>query len=86
MSRAKVTKIQVWVDGKGPIEIDPAKAAAIFFTDHAVQDILDPFYKSGAGQGLGVDAINVWNTAISGKEPAYLLKIPECGIITPPTS
>lgn len=82
MSRAKVTKIQVWVDGKGPIDIKPEETAAIFFTDHAVQDILDPFYKTGAGTGLGVDAITVWNTTTaSGELPPYLIKIPQCGII-----
>jgi len=83
MSRAKVTKIQIWVDGKGPIEIDPAKTAAIFFTDHAVKDILAPFYARGAGKGLGVDAMAVWNpTTATVEEPAYLIKIPECGIIS----
>ena len=82
MSRAKVTKIQVWVDGKGPINIDPDDTAAIFFTDLAVQDILDPYYKTGAGAGLGVDPVAEWTTpTASGKEPAYLLKIPQCGII-----
>jgi hypothetical protein len=83
MSRATVTKIQVWVDGKGPINIDPDDTAAIFFTDHAVKDILAPFYAGGgAGAGFGVDPITVWNTTTaSGKEPAYLIKIPQCGII-----
>jgi hypothetical protein len=84
MSRAKVTKIQVWLDGKGPIDIDPAKAAAIFFTDQAVQDILAPFYApGGAGAVYGEDPIAKWNTPTSsGELPPYLLKIPQCGIIT----
>jgi hypothetical protein len=82
MSRAKVTKIQVWVDGKGPINIDPNDTAALFLTDQAVQDILAPYYATGAGAGLGVDPLAEWNTTTaSGKTPAYLLKIPQCGII-----
>lgn len=84
MSRPKVKKIKIWVEGKKKADvIDPAKTAAIFFTDQAVQDILVPFYgPGGKGAGKGVDAMTLWNTTISDKEAAYLIKIPECGIIS----
>jgi hypothetical protein len=79
MSRAKVTKITLEIDGKDTIEIDPNDTDALFFTDQAVRDILAPFYSTGAGSGTGVDPDSKWNTPdTSGILPAYLRKIPDC--------
>jgi hypothetical protein len=83
MSRSQVTKIQLWVDGKGPIDIDPANTDAIFFTDQAVRDLLAPYYSTGKGAGRGIDPLAEWNTTTStGMEPPYMIKIPMCSVIT----
>ena len=83
MSRPKITKIQVWIDGKGPIDIDPANTDAIFFTDQAVRDLLAPYYSTGKGAGRGIDPLAEWNTTTStGTLPAYMIKIPMCSVIT----
>jgi hypothetical protein len=83
MPRPQITKIQIWVNGKGPIDIDPANTDAIFFTDQAVRDILAPYYSTGAGAARGIDAIAEWNTPTStGTLPAYMIKIPMCSVIT----
>jgi hypothetical protein len=79
MSRPKITKITLEIDGKDSVEIDPNNTDALFFTDQAVRDILAPFYATGAGSGKGVDPDSKWNTPTSkGTLPAYLLKIPDC--------
>ncbi|MGD2089086.1 MAG: hypothetical protein PVH61_23105 [Candidatus Aminicenantes bacterium] len=79
MSRPKVTKIQVWVDGKGPIDIDADNIDALFLTDQAVRNFLAPFYTTGAGADKGIDPISKWSTiTTSGTLPAYLIKVPDC--------
>jgi hypothetical protein len=79
MSRPKVTKITLEIDGKEKVEIDPKNTDALIFTDQAVRDILGPFYSTGAGKGTGVDPDSKWNTPdASGNLPPYLVKIPDC--------
>jgi hypothetical protein len=80
MSRPKVTKITLEIEGKkDPVEIDPTKTDALFFTDQAVRNFLVPFYSTGAGSAKGVDPVSKWDTADStGTLPAYLVKIPNC--------
>jgi len=79
MSRSKITKITLEIDGKDTVEIDPNNTDALFFTDQAVRDILAPFYSTGAGSGTGVDPDSKWNTPdATGTLPGYLLKIPDC--------
>ena len=79
MSRPKITKITLEIDGKDTVEIDPNNTDALFFTDQAVKDILAPFYATGAGSGKGVDALSTWTTPTStGDLPPYLRKIPDC--------
>lgn len=79
MSRSKVTKITLEIDGKETVEIDPNNTDALFFTDQAVTNILVPFYATGAGADKGIDPISKWNSITkSGTQPAYLRKIPDC--------
>lgn len=79
MSRAKVTKITLEIDGKKTVEIDPNNTDALFFTDQAVRDILAPFYSTGAGAKTGEDPDAKWNAEdATGTKPAYLIKIPDC--------
>ena len=79
MSRPKITKITLEIDGKETVEIDPDNTDALFFTDQAVKDILAPFYATGAGSGKGVDALSTWTTpTATGDLPSYLRKIPDC--------
>lgn len=79
MSRSKVTKITLEIDGKETVEIDPNNTDALFFTDQAVRNFLAPFYTTGAGAGKGIDPISKWSTiTTSGTLPAYLIKVPDC--------
>ncbi len=79
MSRSKVTKITLEIDGKETVEIDPNNTDALFFTDQAVKNILAPFYATGAGSGKGIDPVSKWtNVTKTGTQPAYLRKIPDC--------
>lgn len=79
MSRSKVTKITLEIDGKDIVEIDPNDTDALFFTDQGVKDILAPYYATGAGKGKGVDPVSKWTTpTTTGTLPAYLRKIPDC--------
>lgn len=79
MSRPKVTKITLEIDGKETVEIDPNNTDALFFTDQAVRNLLVPFYSTGGGKGKGVNPFSKWNTLDStGTLPAYMIKIPNC--------
>lgn len=84
MSRSKVTKITLEIDGKDIVEIDPNDTDALFFTDQAVRDILAPYYATGAGAGRGISPLTAWKTPLAktGKEPAYMVKIPMCSVTT----
>jgi hypothetical protein len=83
MSRSKVTKITLEIDGKDTVEIDPNDTDALFFTDQGVRDILAPYYATGAGAGRGIDPLADWDTiSKTGKKPGYMVKIPMCSVIT----
>ena len=83
MSRPKVTKITLEIDGTDVVEIDPAKTDALFFTEQAVRDILAPYYATGLGAGRGIDPLAQWNTQdAAGKLPTYMIKIPQCSVIS----
>ena len=87
--RPKITKISITYEVKGKSvtkEIDPAEIEALFFTDHAVKEILAPFYdpkhpsllRSTKGTPDGV--IKEWTTPLtSGDLPVVMLKVPGCG-------
>jgi hypothetical protein len=86
--RPKITKITITyeIDGKSVTkDIDPAETEALFFTDHAVKDILAPFYDPKHPKALKApksnpdQVVKEWETPMkSGNLPVVMLKYPGC--------
>ena len=83
MARPKITKITVEIEGKGPVEIDPANIDALFFTEQGVKNILVPYYNSTSSATMsGAEVENKWDTPDpgTGELLAMLKKRPDCTV------
>ncbi|WP_306601031.1 hypothetical protein [Geothrix sp. 21YS21S-2] len=85
-TRPKLLKITLTYEQEGrpvTVEVDPAKASALFWTDHTVENLLGSYYRSGLPNPTGQTpsgVLEAWNTAkADGTLPVVMIKYPECG-------
>ncbi len=66
------------------VVIDDPKSGVLFWGDHAVVNILAPFYTANPDLGITADSVNhLWQTAnAEGEQPAFLVK-PKCVVVSP---
>lgn len=89
MPRKQLTSITLeFQDGttrrlEGLVIQDP-KSGVLFWGDHAVENILAPFYDANPGLGHTSDSVkSLWTTPnAAGEQPAFLVK-PVCNAMTP---